>query len=313
MFLSSNPMSSSLSNFPDLSLQISPPSIPACDLKYATFHHQVLVPKPCSIDRSSTTTTNSCSSESDLSQENATFNQEIIVRPFENQRYIEPTLSLGSNLLATHQNNPLIMQLPRNFQHYSPHIYGRDFKRNNSRMLNGGIMKRSVRAPRMRWTSTLHAHFVHAVQLLGGHERATPKSVLELMNVKDLTLAHVKSHLQMYRTVKGTEKSTGQGKTDLSLNGSSSSCEKSDSNPSLTPIDPMASHSLVQATLQNVQRVKQCSPAKDVWCSSSHEDASSYIKEDKLDASHNIHNKNNESLLDLEFTLGRPNWRSGHC
>lgn len=31
-------------------------------------------------------------------------------------------------------------------------------------------VKRSVRAPRMRWTTTLHAHFVHAVQLLGGHE-----------------------------------------------------------------------------------------------------------------------------------------------
>lgn len=31
-------------------------------------------------------------------------------------------------------------------------------------------VKRSMRAPRMRWTSTLHARFVHAVELLGGHE-----------------------------------------------------------------------------------------------------------------------------------------------
>lgn len=30
--------------------------------------------------------------------------------------------------------------------------------------------RRNMRAPRMRWTSSLHARFVHAVELLGGHE-----------------------------------------------------------------------------------------------------------------------------------------------
>lgn len=56
--------------------------------------------------------------------------------------------------------------------------------------------------PRLRWTPDLHMAFIHAVERLGGQERATPKLVLQMMNVRGLSIAHVKSHLQMYRSKK---------------------------------------------------------------------------------------------------------------
>ncbi|XP_004514212.1 protein PHOSPHATE STARVATION RESPONSE 1-like [Cicer arietinum] len=75
----------------------------------------------------------------------------------------------------------------------------------------------STHKERLRWTQQLHDRFVEAVNRLGGPDRATPKGILKgmkAMGILELSIYHVKSHLQKYRISKLIPESTTRGKIE---------------------------------------------------------------------------------------------------
>ncbi|XAR64085.1 hypothetical protein NMG60_11024291 [Bertholletia excelsa] len=289
-----NPMRTA-SPMPNLSLRISPPSI-------------------------SDSTTDSGPTGSDLSYENSVLTRESGL----GHSLIEPTQSLRFVM-----GGLCPLQRQRLYNRFQPsywnQIRGREFKK-GSRMIGGA--KRSVRAPRMRWTSILHAHFVHAVQLLGGHERATPKSVLELMNVKDLTLAHVKSHLQMYRTVKSTDKGTDRGlkeRTAVIEVEAGCSCQKAEPNPcySHNPSPPPPPHQNASSgcCASSMETNEWCHPSQGKGLTYSQfvaehtnvdrRPAALQVSDCKENGLDDCNLSPSDSSLNLVFTLGIPSCQTG--
>ncbi|KAI4300705.1 hypothetical protein L6164_034051 [Bauhinia variegata] len=67
---------------------------------------------------------------------------------------------------------------------------------------------------RIRWTKDLHELFITIVDRLGGPQKAKPKEILKMMGSDELSISHIKSHLQNYRSTIHMQKALQEGHVD---------------------------------------------------------------------------------------------------
>ncbi|KAK9829148.1 hypothetical protein WJX72_004176 [[Myrmecia] bisecta] len=87
-------------------------------------------------------------------------------------------------------------------QHHRDNLSGSDEHGENNTV-------RAVKRQRMVWTPELHERFVKAVTQLG-LANAVPKTIMQLMNVTDMTRENVASHLQKYRLQLKRQQGSGE-------------------------------------------------------------------------------------------------------
>ena len=89
-------------------------------------------------------------------------------------------MKTGDAAAQRHGGLQQVQQQQRRLHQPSQTAHG--FKKSSG---GAGGGRRSARAPRMRWTTALHAHFVHAVELLGGHESMFRAQLARHMHVPE--------------------------------------------------------------------------------------------------------------------------------
>ncbi|XP_010432566.1 PREDICTED: putative Myb family transcription factor At1g14600 [Camelina sativa] len=150
--------------------------------------------------------------------------------------------------------------------------------------------------PRTKWTEDRHNLFVHIVEYLGGEMTATPKKILDNMNVRDLTISQVKSHLQMYRINKKEEDSIKERRMIRQINRRHSQ-----------KYLKISEH--VRDAIQNQQRLQLDSTEKvtpmEVSCKSLYQ-SSRVGPNENIDNDVNVDGDgaNGEEDMSLELTLG---------